>query len=115
MKYKTPNKYHAGMSRGQYLKRIYGISVAQYNELLEKQNHSCALCGKHEDQEKHNLCVDHNHITGEIRGLLCRYCNHKLVGRHRDGTLLRRIANYVEQGTGWFVPKRIKKKRRKRT
>jgi hypothetical protein len=45
--------------------------------------------------------------------LLCRYCNHRLVGRHRDSRLLRRIADYLDVGTGWFVPE--KKKRRRKT
>lgn len=100
--------------RSNHLKRVYGISVAQYNELLEKQKHCCAVCGKHEDEEKKNLAVDHNHITGEIRGLLCNYCNRRIVGRHRDGDLLRRVADYIEQGTGWFVPKKRPKKRRRK-
>lgn len=101
--------------RNNHLKRSYGISVTQYNQLLEQQNHCCAVCGKHESEEKKSLAVDHNHITGEIRGLLCNYCNHRLVGRHRDGNLLRRIADYIEQGTGWFVPKRVRKRRKKKT
>jgi hypothetical protein len=57
--------------------------------------------------------VDHDHFSGEIRGLLCTYCNYRVVGKHRDGELLRRIADYVEQGTGWFVPKKKKTKKRK--
>ena len=68
-----------------------------------------AICEKHQDDLKKRMAVDHNHITGEIRGLLCDYCNHRLVGRHRDGQLLRKIADYVDQGTGKYVPK---KKRR---
>lgn len=100
--------------RGKHLRRTYGISVAQYEELLEKQDHCCAICGKHADEEKRSLAVDHNHVTGEIRGLLCGYCNHRLVGRHRDGDLLRRIADYIEQGTGWFVPKKKRPRKRKK-
>jgi len=110
----TSNKRVPGYDyRSSYLKRVYGISVAQYEELLEKQHHCCAVCGKHENEEKKSLAVDHNHKTGEVRGLLCNYCNHRLVSRHTDGNLLRKIADYIEQGTGWFVPKK-KPKRRKR-
>lgn len=100
--------------RGYALRYKYGISVAQYNELLEKQENKCAICGKHEDEEPRALAVDHNHITGEIRGLLCTFCNHRIVGKHRDGDLLRKVADYIEQGTGWFVPKKKKKKKVKR-
>lgn len=99
--------------RDGYLQRVYGITLQQYNQMLEDQNHCCAICGKHEKDERKSLAVDHNHVTREIRGLLCNYCNHRVVGRHRDGNLLRRIADYVEQGTGWFVPKKKRPKKRK--
>lgn len=93
-------------ARNNRLLRIYGITLDQYNELLFKQNDRCAICERHKEEFKTNLAVDHNHVTGEIRGLLCSYCNHRVIGRHRDGELLRKMSYYVDQGTGWFVPKR---------
>lgn len=99
--------------RENQLKKVYGITLAQYNELLRKQNNCCAICGKHESEFSKRLAVDHNHFTGEIRGLLCFPCNHKKVGQHRDGELLRKIADYIEQGTGWFVPKKKRTIKRK--
>lgn len=99
--------------RNQYLLQKYGITEDQYNLLLKKQGGGCAICGKTPTQEKKSLAVDHCHKPPfEIRGLLCSYCNHRLVGRHTDAELLRRIAGYVSQGTGWFVP--VKKKRKKK-
>lgn len=95
------------------LKRLYGITLDQYNEMLENQHGCCAICDRHRDEFDRHFSVDHNHATGEIRGLLCTYCNHRVVGRHRDGALLRRIADYVEQGTGWFVPKKKRTVKRK--
>lgn len=50
--------------------RRYGISQAQYDELLAKQNFVCAVCGV-----KPPVDVDHCHDTGVVRGLLCRGCN----------------------------------------
>lgn len=102
----------ATVARKYHLNKKYGLTVEQYDEMLEKQNHRCAVCNKHEDDVKTRLAVDHNHITGEIRGLLCTYCNHRIVGRHRDGALLRRIADYIEQGTGLFVPPKPKRKKK---
>lgn len=92
----------------------YGITIEQYDELLNKQNHSCAICDRHESEFKRRLAVDHNHVTKEIRGLLCNYCNHRIVGRHRDGDKLRKIADYIEQGTGLFVPDKIAPRKRKK-
>lgn len=99
--------------RDSHLKRTYGITLDQYQKLLEGQNFRCAICDKHQDDERTSLHVDHDHSTGEIRGLLCNYCNRRLVGRHRDGVLLRKLADYVEQGTGWYVPAKRPKKRRR--
>lgn len=101
-------------SREYHLRTKYGITVEQYAELLDKQGGGCAVCGKTPGEEGRNLAVDHDHKTGEIRGILCTYCNHRLVGKWRDGSLLRRIADYIEQGTGWFVPEKFRTGRRKR-
>lgn len=100
--------------RDRYLRNKYGITSEQYNELLKKQDGKCAICEKHHTAFPRRLAVDHNHHTGEVRGLLCTYCNHRVVGRHRDAKLLRKIADYVEQGTGWFVPKKTRPRKRKR-
>jgi hypothetical protein len=96
------------------LRMMYGISLEQYDQLLAEQDHRCALCKKHEDEFKINLAVDHDHISGRIRGLLCGYCNRRVLGRHRDGELLRRMADYVEQGTDWYVPAKKPKKKKKK-
>lgn len=111
-RYKLPSG--PSKSRQYHLLRKFGITPEQYDELFEKQGGKCALCSKTGEEQGRALAVDHDHTTGEIRGLLCNYCNHRVVGRHRDGDLLRRMADYVEQHTGWFVPPQ-KKRRRKRT
>jgi len=54
------------------LKRLYGISAAEYDALLAKQGGACAICRK---RSKARLCVDHCHVAGTVRGLLCRACN----------------------------------------
>jgi hypothetical protein len=54
------------------LRRRYGISPAEYDALLAKQGGVCAICRK---RSKGRLCVDHCHLTGTVRGLLCHACN----------------------------------------
>lgn len=62
------------MSRKNHIKRKFGLSIEEYESILNSQNKVCAVC-----QEKchtgYNLAVDHNHKTGKIRGLLCKNCN----------------------------------------
>lgn len=62
------------------LKRKYGITLDEYNEMLSKQGGKCAICG---EDKSETLAVDHDHNTGEVRGLLCAHCNH-VVGFARD-------------------------------
>lgn len=101
-------------AREGHLRRTYGITLEQYDELLARQDEKCFVCERHKDEFPTRLAVDHDHISGEIRGLLCRYCNHRLVGRHRNPALLRRIADYLELSTGWFVPPKKKRRRKPR-
>jgi len=60
------------------LKRNYGISLAEYDKMLEEQEGECKICGTTDSQGKGRFHVDHCHITGEVRGLLCHNCNRGL-------------------------------------
>jgi hypothetical protein len=54
----------------------YKIRTNDYNNLLESQNGSCAICSKTDPGTKtKTFCVDHCHSTGIVRGLLCINCN----------------------------------------
>lgn len=65
--------------------RAYGITREQYQELQMKQQGCCAICGvKWEGTASHpDLVVDHNHATGQVRGLLCPDCN-QMLGHAKD-------------------------------
>lgn len=101
--------------RAYRLKKLYGITLEDYETILKKQKQSCGVCGKHRQTFKTNLAVDHDHVTGEVRGALCFYCNRKVIGRHRNPDLFISAAKYLTgPHTGWFVPKKVKKKKRKK-
>jgi hypothetical protein len=53
------------------VKYRYGITEDDYHRMAEKQNQSCAICGRGTQR----LDVDHDHETGKVRGLLCIRCN----------------------------------------
>ena len=61
----------------------YGISLADYDILLEKQHNKCAICKTHVSQLSTRLHVDHCHTTGVVRGLLCMNCN-RGIGHLQD-------------------------------
>ena len=81
------------------LTSAYGISIEEYEQMNEAQGGLCQICGdpqggKHAHMD---LFVDHDHETGEVRGLLCHGCNVALGSMRDDPTLLRKAANYLEK------------------
>lgn len=66
------------------LKRKYELDLGEYKLLSEQQHNMCAICG-HPNQGSRPLCVDHDHNTGKVRGLLCHRCN-RLLGWTLDDT-----------------------------
>lgn len=79
--------------------KLYDLTEGQYAKLIDLQGGVCAICGRPPGATK--LAVDHNHTTGEVRGLLCgrnpwTNCNRGL-GQFRDNPeWLRRAASYLE-------------------
>lgn len=82
------------------LKLKYGITVQQYNTMLENQNSCCALCEKHTSVLERRLAVDHCHETGRIRGLLCMPCNTSLGQLGDNEESMYKIIDYLTQNTG---------------
>ena len=77
------------------LKGRYGMTLTDFDILYNQQKGCCATCGKHQSELKESLSVDHNHITGKIRGLVCRKCNivFGLVGDNVD--ILKQMVCYL--------------------
>jgi hypothetical protein len=65
----------ANIQRKSYLKRLYNITLEEYEKKLKEQNYSCAICKRHQSKFKKKLHVDHNHKTGKVRDILCAGCN----------------------------------------
>lgn len=69
----------------------YGITVAEYDSMLSKQNKKCAVC---KDESK--LVIDHDHKTKKVRGLLCHHCN-TMLGLAKDSPqILQGAIHYLE-------------------
>jgi hypothetical protein len=76
------------------LKRIYGLTKEQYEALLLKQDGKCAICLGPPTKGK-RLCVDHDHKTGLVRGLLCHDCN-IAIGKFKESEeIVQRASLYL--------------------
>jgi len=105
----NPKKYQARMNayresgkksiadRKSHLKRKFGLTEAEYDELLADQGGGCAICGE-PPADGVSLHVDHDHDTGAVRGLLCMRCNNALGLFREDAALLTEAAHYLLSG-----------------
>lgn len=79
------------VARDKSLFRRYGITRTEYNNILSKQDYSCAICG-----QKIRLVLDHCHKTGNVRGILCHKCNTILGMCNDESSTLLSAVNYLK-------------------
>lgn len=95
---KNPDK-----AKNHHLKKRFGITLEAYNEMWEVQGGVCAICGKPETvvdnrtKLPRSLAVDHDHVTDEVRGLLCMACNQGVGNFREDPETMRKAAKYIEE------------------
>ena len=82
--------------RDAHLRRKYGIRVDDYERMLASQDYSCAICGEPAPSSG-SLHVDHDHMTGSVRGLLCVSCNNALGAFRESLDIFRRAADYLDR------------------
>lgn len=87
--------------RNHVFKRRYGINIEQYDQMVIKQNNLCLICEKQPDNygppQVKRLSIDHCHITGTIRGLLCHRCNTALGAFHEDINIINKAIVYLKK------------------
>lgn len=96
--------------RNRNLLTRYGISVEEYQSLLANQNFACPICEVEisetlEYKGKRSVVVDHNHDTGEVRGVLCSGCNLVLGHARENTTILYKAIVYLSE-RGAYTPKK---------
>lgn len=93
------NNYTKDRYRRVKVPEVYGISYEDYKEMRERQGGRCAICGTPEDESvRQVLCIDHDHTTGTVRGLLCHNCNLVLGFCHDSAGILVQAASYILRG-----------------
>ena len=84
-------------TRDYLLQRKYGISSGEYDALLKKQKGVCGICGlDRKDSRGREMPVDHDHVTGRVRGILCDHCNRILGLLKDDPAVLRAAVAYLK-------------------
>lgn len=75
------------------LKHKYGLTVEEHQALFKKAEYSCMIC----KQPRNKLCVDHNHETGKVRGILCHNCNAALGLLDENIEVIKTMIKYLEE------------------
>jgi hypothetical protein len=88
---------HSAWKNKQHIKRNYGLEWDEYVALLDKQKGKCFLCGSNGSGKDSRLVVDHDHETGEVRGLLCWNCNVGIGLFKEDTELLNKVIKYINR------------------
>jgi len=92
--YEKEREKKTGRSYNNLIGKLYGIDIGEYKEMLNRQGGVCAVCSEEPKQKR--LCVDHDHNTGEIRGLLCNSCNYMLGNANDSIEVLRNAIKYLK-------------------
>lgn len=89
------------LKRARYVRRQYGLGPEEYRQRLERQVYTCPICMS--PLEDGRICVDHDHATLAVRGLLCAACN-SVLGLAKDNVvILKRAIEYLELLGGGVV------------
>jgi hypothetical protein len=94
--YAPPNKRFEDRRDG-IIRRQYGITLAQYEQMLRDQDYKCAICGNEDEVEGRRLAIDHCHETSKIRGLLCGKCNRGIGLFYDNKELLSNAISYLDK------------------
>jgi Recombination endonuclease VII len=95
----NPETYKLQVRRS-LLKRKYGLTLEQYDDLFAKQGHCCAVCKATEPGSSKGWHLDHCHETGYLRGILCNHCN-LMLGYAKDSkTTLANAIKYLCEASG---------------
>ncbi len=91
------SKRNQTLKRDNELQKKFGINLPTFEKILEEQNRVCYICEQENNNSGGSLAVDHNHKTGQVRGLLCGNCNRALGLLQDSPDLLRKALTYLER------------------
>ncbi len=102
-KWRRDNPDNAYITHRRYrLRKLYNISLEQYDEMLKSQRGRCAICRTKSCRSGKPFAVDHSRKTGKVRGLLCIRCNQAVGQMNDDPRLFDATAEYL-RGRGGYA------------
>jgi hypothetical protein len=95
-RYATDSQFRARTIAAKFGRRLrrHGLSVAEFDAMFARQHGACAIC---ERPFQCTPCIDHDHATQRVRGLLCKKCNLGLGAFEDNPTFMRNAARYIER------------------
>lgn len=86
-----------GYSREHNLKRLFNMTIQEYNDLFKSQSFKCKICYRNKDINEKNFPVDHDHLTGKVRAILCPQCNLAIGGYKDNWKLILNAIKYLKE------------------
>lgn len=83
----NPDKVYKWKREASWRKQGINLTFETFLEMINIQGNRCKICGKLIEGKGHSAIPDHDHLTGEVRGILCKKCNN-LLGMAGDSTLI---------------------------
>lgn len=93
--YAKTNKYKEKVRRNKWKQAGIDVTFEQYEQMFKEQDGCCAICKTNVNQFNKGMCVDHNHTTGKVRGLLCTDCNRGIGSLKDNKELLQKAIDYL--------------------
>jgi len=97
---KKAKAYHAAHPEVNWrskLKTNYGMTMEDYDAMLQAQDNKCAICGRDQADVTKRFAVDHDHDTSRVRALLCYNCNHGLADFGDSIVRLQQAVTYLKR------------------
>lgn len=80
-----------------HLQKTYGLTLSRYNEVLKKQDGKCAICGVDQSKTNRRFGVDHDQVSGRIRGIICGRCNRGMGYLQDNAEICESAARYIRE------------------
>jgi hypothetical protein len=93
------------VARKARLKKKFGVTIAELDAMLQRQHGTCAICkGSDPKHPQGTWAVDHDHVTQQVRGLLCSRCNTGIGQLQDDPDIIAAAASYVRLHRQMVLP-----------